>query len=251
MTRVKEIELQQMAPLREVSQKISQFLHKTLTSYLSPLTPLLAPNRVLGEYLEGFSRDRTPGADKAYALLEENYVKLCRDVFRLPSKLGSPVPAIKSKLDVYAWEYLYAVGGNASNTVTITSPTRWVMAYDLPFGLPNLIKSRRAGEKPAQDDTRQLIVNSLTLWMMMERSSAIKQLLGDLRFPVTVTTSQVSGNLPYIVVDAAVESFRPQDDLISMVCQLSGRPVFEELVDQEAINNIADPLKDKLRQFAG
>ena len=37
------------------SQKISTFLKETLTSYLSPLVPLMAPNRILGEYLEGFT----------------------------------------------------------------------------------------------------------------------------------------------------------------------------------------------------
>lgn len=251
MSRVKEIELSQMAPLRDVSQKIAQYLHQLITAYLAPISPLLAPNRVLGEYLEGFSRDRLPGADKAYAALEENYGALCRDVFRLPSKMRSPVPAIKSRLEVYPWEYIYNLGDDAGRPVTVTCPTRWVVAYDLPYTLSDLLKAKLAGEKPQPEETKQLIINSLVLWMMMERSAAIKKLLEDLRFPITVETSSASGNMPYIVVRAAVEAFRPQDDLINMVCQLSGRPVFEELVDLEAIETVPDPLVAALKELAG
>lgn len=247
MSRVKEIDLQQMAPLRDVSQKISQFLHQTLTSYLAPIGPLLAPQNVLGEHLEGFSRARVPGADQAYQELEQRFVSLCRDTFRLPSKLKSPVPAIKTRIDAYPWEYLHALGGDPARTITITSPTKWVLAYDHGYTLSNLVKSKLSGDKPQIDETKQLIINAVTLWMMMERSPGLKQLLGDLRFPVSVETSPVSGDLPYIVVDAAVECFRPQDDLITMVTQLSGRPVFEELVDLDAVEQIEDPLVTRLK----
>lgn len=251
MSRVKEIELPQMAPLREVSQKIAHALQQTLTGYIAPLSTLLAPQRILGEYLEGYQRERVHGADKAYAQLENHFVQLCRNTFKFPHKLHKPLAAIKTKLEVYPWEYLYQVGGNPDNTVTISSPVRWVLAYDNPYTLSSLIKAQRANEKPAMEDTKQLIINSVTLAMAMERAQGIKQLLSDLRFPVSVATSQVSGDLPFVVVDAAVESYRPQDDLINTVIQLSGRPVFEELVDLDEINAIRDPLAEKVRALAG
>jgi len=94
-----------------------------------------------------------------------------------------------------------------------------------------------------------MLVNTLTLWMMMERSRGIKKILGDLRFPVSVATSPVSGDLPYIVLTAATEAFRPQDDLINTVIQLSGRPAFEELVDPEAVAGIKDPMVEKITEL--
>lgn len=249
MTRVKEIELPKMAPLREVSQKIAQFLQQTLAGYITPMSPLLAAHRILGESLEGFQRERVPGADKAFAQLESQFVNLCRNTFKFPHKLRKPLPAIKTKLEVYPWEYLYEVGGDADNTITISSPVRWVLAYEHPYTLSSLIKAKLAGEKPQMEETKQLIINSVTMAMMMERSEGIKKILADLRFPVSVATSQVSGDLPYVVVDAPVESYRPQDDLITTVIQLSGRPVFEELVDLDEIGAIADPLADKIRDL--
>ena len=246
MSQVKEIDLAQMAPLRDVSQKISQHLQQTISGYLSPLAPLLAPNRVLGEHLTGYSRDRLPNADKNFAQLEERYVRLCQHTFRLPSKIRSPVPPIKLTLDVHPWEYLYEIG---DRTIIISSPVKWVLAYESPFGLSNLLRAKMAGEKPQPEETKQLIINSLTLWMMMERSRGIKQILEDLRFPVSVDTSPISGDLPYIVLTAATEAFRPQDDLINMVIQLSGRPAFEELVDPDAVANIRDPIVDKINEI--
>ncbi len=246
MSQVKEIDLAQMAPLRDVSQKISQYLQETLSGYLSPLAPLLAPNRVLGEHLQGYSRDRLPDADKNFAQLEERYVRLCQHHFRLPSKIRSPVSSIKTTLDVHPWEYLYEVG---DRTIIISSPVKWVLSYEFTYGLSNLLRAKLAGEKPQPDETKQMLVNTLTLWMMMERSRGIKKILGDLRFPVSVATSPVSGDLPYIVLTAATEAFRPQDDLINTVIQLSGRPAFEELVDPEAVAGIKDPMVEKITEL--
>jgi hypothetical protein len=36
-----------------------------------------------------------------------------------------------------------------------------------------------------------------------------------------------------------------------MVTQLSGRPVFEELVDPEAVRSLRDPLAEKLQELVG
>ena len=246
MSQVKEIDLGQVAPLRDVSQKISEFLHDTLTSYLAPVNPLLAPNRVLGEHLEGFSRERVPSADKNFVTLEQRYVKLCRDHFRLPSKIRSPVPAIKTGLEVYPWEYLYEVG---DRTIIISSPVRWVLAYDYTYTLSNLLRAKMAGEKPQPDETKQLIINTVTMWMMMQRSKGIQRILGDLRFPVSVETSPVTGDMPFVVISASVEAFRPQDELINTVIQLSGRPAFEELVDREAVESMPDPLLSRIKSL--
>ncbi len=246
MTRVKKIDLQQLAHLRDVSQKISSLLHQTLTGYLAPLSALLAPSRVLGEHLDGFSRERLPGADKCFAELQASYLRVCRDFFSLPAKLRSPVPAIKAGIEVYPLEYLYTLGGEGGRTIRITSPVSWVIAYDYPYTLSSLVKAQLAGEKPQPEETKQLLINSITMKMAFDRSEGIKAILTDLRFPVSVVTSPVSGDLPYTVVQAAVPSFRPQDELIQTVIQLSGKPVFEELVDLERVDSIIDPLQQSI-----
>lgn len=248
MAQVKEIDLQQMAPLRETSQKLSDFLKQSLSDYLSPLAALLAPGRVLGEYMEGGGKgERVRGAAESYAQVEERFEKIYRDHFQLPGHLISPVPAIKTKLKVYPWEYHYALGGNDAETVIISSPVRWVIAYDYPYTLNNLLRARQAGDKPQASESKQLVINTLTMWLALDRQAGVRRILEDLRFTITEERSPAAGDLPFMVATAALGSFKPQDEVIKTVTQLSGRPVFEELIDAEAVSGIKDPLADKLK----
>ena len=254
MSRVKEIDLQQMTHLRNITQKVSQFLQTNLEAYVYPLIPLLAPDKTLGEYMEGPARTTRTGyaekAEKALNLLTERYAAICRDTFSYPTKIPTPVPAIKTKLRIYPWEYLYALGDDPAQTISVFCPTQWVLAYDLPYTLSDLHKSSLAQEKPSAAEAKQLIINSLTLWISLERLPGVKKILEDLRFPVAVKTSTVTGELPFLVISSAVESFRPKDELIQMVTQLSGKRVFEELVDQEEIDRVQDSFVAKLKELA-
>lgn len=254
MSRVKEIDIQQMTQLRAITQRVCQFLQNSLEGYLLPLSSLLAPDKTLGEYMEGPARATRTSyaekAEKALNLLTERYAAICRDTFSYPPKLPTPVPAIKFKLKLYPWEYLHALDGDSARTIAVYSPTQWVLAYDLPYTLSNLHKASTSQEKPSPAETKQLIINTVTLWIGMERQPAVKQILEDLRFPVAVKSSSVTGELPFLVVSSVVESFRPKDDLIQMVTQLSGKPVFEELVDLDEINRVKDSFVDKLKELA-
>jgi hypothetical protein len=54
-----------------------------------------------------------------------------------------------------------------------------------------------------------------------------------------------------MVATSSLESFRPQDEVTKVVTQLSGRPVFEELIDPEAVRSLKDPLAEKLQALIG
>ena len=68
MTPVKEIDLQQLGHLRNISQKITQHLQRKLNDYLITVTPLLAPRKVLGQYMQSAFNDKVPGDDKNFRL---------------------------------------------------------------------------------------------------------------------------------------------------------------------------------------
>jgi hypothetical protein len=248
---VKDIDLEQMGHLRNVSQKIVQFLNTRLSAYLTTITPLFAPRKILGEFMESAYQERVPGADKNFAEIEKRYKAIARETFAMPSKLGTPLANIKNQLEVYPWEYLHQLDGDSSQTVRISSPVKWVMAYASGYTLSDLLEQRVQGEKHDIGDVKQLMLNSLTLWKLVEQSPEIAQLLGDLRFSVTIETATVSGELPYVVLTSDVPAFRPQDDLIRTVTQLSGKQVFEELIDVDAIADMFDPFKDKLQALRG
>jgi hypothetical protein len=250
VSHVKAIDLQKMAPLRNVSQKISQFLHKQISAYLVPFTPLLDPHRILGEFMESTVKERVPNSEKNFAFVEEQYKIISREPFAIPPRLTAPVATIKSKLELYPFEMLYALGDDAPQTISISSPVKWVLSYSSTVNLPRLIEAKLGGTKPEHNDLRHFLVASLVMYLAMDRSASIKQILEDLRFPVSVEKSPVTGELPLVVVSTPVPSFRPQDELISMVIQLSGKSAFAELIDVDEIDAIRDPFKDRIKDLA-
>lgn len=251
MDNIKEIDLEQMGHLRDASQQIMQFLNTRVSNYLATITPLFAPRKILGEFMESAYRERVPGADKNFAEIEKHYKGIARETFGMPSKLGTPLANIKNQLEVYHWEYLHQLDGDSSQTVRISSPVKWVMAYASGYTLSDLLEQRVQGEKPESGDVKQLMLNSLTMWRLIEQSPGIVQMLKDLRFSVSIESTPASGELPYVVLTSDVPAFRPQDDLIRTVTQLSGKQVFEELIDVDAIADMPDPFTEKLQELKG
>lgn len=251
MDNVKEIDLEQMGHLRDVSKKIMEFLDTRLSGYLSTIAPLFAPRKILGEFMESAYKERVPGADKNFARIEKRYKAIARETFGMPSKLGTPIANIKNQLEVYPWEYLHQLEGDGNETVRISSPVKWVMAYASSYSLADLLEQRVEGEKPDSSDVKQLILNSLTIWKLIDSSPDIVQLLEDLRFSVSIETAAASGDLPYVVLTADVPAFRPQDELIRTVTQLSGKQVFEELIDVDGLPGIVDPFTASLLELKG
>lgn len=246
MTKVKEIQLEQLTAMREISQKVSQALHKTLSAHLKTLTPLFAPRKVLGEYMESAFKDKVPGADKTFAKLEEQYKTLCQAPFDIPPKLSTPIPNIKNQLSLYPWCYPYAAG---TMELSVRSPVRWILGYTSPFDLSRLLQGHMSGEKPRYEDAKTLLLTSLTMAYLLEQSVGLKELIEGLNFSLTLERSSIAGALPFVVIAAPVSSFRPQDDMMKIVAQLSGTPVFEELVDVDEIEGLEHPFKTTLTQL--
>ena len=147
MENVKEIDLEQMGHLRNVSQKIAHFLNTRLSGYLTTITPLFAPRKILGEFMESAFREKVPGADKNFAEIEKKYKAIARETFGLPSKLGTPLANIRNEIEVYPWEYVYDLDGDSDQKVRISSPVRWVMAYSSDYSLSDLLEGAAEKEK--------------------------------------------------------------------------------------------------------
>jgi hypothetical protein len=244
MSTVKEIPLEKLTGMRELSQSISQYLHQTLSGHLKTLTPLFAPRKVLGEFMESAYKDKVPGADKTFAKIEAKYQELAQGPFELPSRLGTPVPNIQNQLVLYPWCYPYKIGSDM--VLNVRSPVRWILSYAAGYDLARLLENRLANEKPRPEDLKALLLTSLTMATLLELSPGLKELIEGLAFDVALERSEISGALPLVVVTAPIDAFRPQDDMMKIVAQLSGRAAFEELVDIDGIAVLEHPLKARL-----
>jgi hypothetical protein len=245
----KNLDNQEFVKLRQVTEKIANFLNKRLTWHLDILKTLLTPRRLLGAYVKSAVMEDVPGSDKAFAELQERYAAVCETPFSLPRKLQTPLPPISTQLDASPFQYPLHFSGSGQKPVSITSPTRWILAYQSDCPL-NRLKAMVAGIEPRQpEDMRQAVINHLLPVVYMKQLADLKPLFEDLRYQVEIRELGDLGGLPVVVINAPLETFLPPDDFIFQITQLSGIAAFQEIIDSEAVEKIPDNLKAALKNL--
>src|SRR6185295_19024398 len=83
--------IQSLLVLRKLTRAIADTVRAQMTEYLTTLAPLLRPKLVLGDYIQGGSKESTRRADKAFKDLQALYegVSSTRP-FNLPRELTPP-----------------------------------------------------------------------------------------------------------------------------------------------------------------
>lgn len=244
MSTVKEIKMEDMTRLRELSRRVASSMSEDVNAYLKTLTLLFSPRKVLGEFMAGGDKGKVVGAEKNFSLIEEQYKAIMRDSFGYATKLSSIVPVVSSKLMLNSWESLEDFDGLR---LTITSPTKWVLGYESSVSMKELIQIHAEGGKLPQEKASTFVIAKLVMKCQLDNSKGLVRLIEGLGYKLTEEKlPSVTGELPHMVLHAPIESFRPQDDLVKMASQFSGSSTFEELIDEEAINALQNPLKDKL-----
>jgi hypothetical protein len=235
----------QLAELREKTERLSQYLSGRLKNHLATLYPILAPKRVFGKYL-GF-KEVISRADEAYTQLVEKYREVAGAPFDLRADLDDEaLSAMEHGIEAYPWEYTLQVKDKA---VTISSPVRWVITYRSDYSLAEM---RRLGatkgerRKPA---LRHFVVNAIASQIVFSHNPGAVQLLEDLRYDVRVEVGPGLGKLPLLTISSRISSFRPPDELILSAIRLSGVPAFIELVDPEAAGQVEDPLRQQVEKI--
>lgn len=246
----KSLDSQQFLKLRQSTEKIAQTLNKRLSSHLEVLRPLFLPKILLGAYIKTATPEDIPGADKAFASLQEKYAAICENPFGLPKKLPHPLPPISAQLESVPLEYSLYFEDSKDKPIRVTSPTKWIIAYGGGCPLSRL-RAMVTGVEPRQiEDMRQAIINHLTLVLFLQNFPALSQLFSDLRYEVEIKRLSDLGDLPVVVLKAPVQTFLPPDDFILQITQLSGIAAFQEIIDLEALATIPDPFKEMLQKLA-
>jgi hypothetical protein len=134
----KTITFEQLIDLREHTEKLAQFLHKELKTYLETLRPLFAPRRFLGKYAE--ANATVTGADKVFTQLQEQYARVCGKPFSLLPELDAEALSdVENRLELFSLEYTYeATSERETKTIIMTSPVRWVLVYNFGHTLSQL-----------------------------------------------------------------------------------------------------------------
>lgn len=244
---IKEIQMDQMSKLRDLSRNVANFLSEEITAFTKTLALLFSPRKVLGEFMSGGGKDKVIGAQNNFSVIEERYKSVMREAFGYSVKLSSVVPAISSKVTLNNWEYIEDIGGSK---ITFTAPTQWVLGYDNSLTLERLLESKLQGKSLTQEEISNFVITKLVLQRLFEIAPNLTRIYTGLGYKVEQRTMpDVSGSLTYIVLAGPVASFRPQDDMVKMATQFSGSESFAELVDEESIEQIENRVKDGLAQY--
>ena len=77
-----------------------------MTDYLSTLTPLLKPSALLGDYIQGGSKENTRKAEKVYKEVQALYEAIApTKPFSLPRELSTPLNFPAATLEITPVEY--------------------------------------------------------------------------------------------------------------------------------------------------
>ncbi len=247
----KSLDNQEFFRLRQVTEKIGNALGKRLAGHLETLSPLFVPRKLLGTFIKSAVVEDVPRSDKAFAEMQERFAAVAEKPFGLPKKLSPPLPALSSQLDAAQYVYPLSVGTGGEKPVSVTCPVRWILSFksDCPLGR---LRGMVAGtETRNPEEMRTALLSHLALVVYLKQFPFLVGLLEDLRYRVEVRELPDLGNLPVVMVAASLETFLPPDDFILQVTQLSGISAFQEIISNEAIDTIPDPLKDSLRVLVG
>jgi hypothetical protein len=237
---------QELIALRRLTVAVSKLLGEQVRAYLSTLAPLLRPRAVFGEYVQGSTKESARGADVAFKDLQGVYASVAAaPPFNLPGELTPPVEVISTALELTPFEYRHAASaGDAEKKVVVTSPLKWTLNYS-GFGLGRL-RELVATRDRASRELKEHLLHMLILHVVVTRQEGVARILETLHFPIKSETVEGLGRLPVTYITSAVSTGLPPDAVIIESTEVSGRDVFEEVVEVDDIVKLHDPLKERL-----
>jgi hypothetical protein len=241
-----EYTIQRLLVLRKLTRAVADLLRGQLKDYVSTITPLLRPRSVLGEHVHGI-RETAPGQEKAIQELQNAYKSLAGSKsFNLPKDLTTPLELLSASPEISSTGYSYEVKTDSeTKVIKVTTPLKWVLNYS-SFAPQRLLGILTGQAAVVGDEVQQCVLHQLVMHVTMTRQPGLIQLMESLRFPVTSGRLPELGDLPVTFISSAISTVRPPDAVIVESTEISGMPVFEEIVNVDEIVQLSNPLKDRL-----
>jgi hypothetical protein len=242
--------IQKILKLRKLTRAIADLLRGQLTDYLSTLTPMLRPRSILGEYIQGGTKETVRGSEKAFLQLQRLYTTVANTKpYSLLTELRSPIQIDSTAIEITPMEYAHVANGDGqSKKMTIVTPLKWAVTYSgfSPSKLEDLIANRNR----MNEETYRFVLHYSVLHVVLNSYPGLPRMLEALRFPLSFERLPQFGELPVSCISSRVSTIRPPDNLIIESTEISGQATFEEVVSLDDLRNLEDPLKAQLAEIA-
>lgn len=237
---------QKLLTLRKLTRTTGEIVSNQMKEYITTLTPLFRQRAVFGDHIQGNGKETVKGAEQAFKELQNLYEAIATVApFRLPKELNSPLMQMTSSLELTPWEYIHiAKTDKESKAITVTCPFKSIITYTgySPQRLRELLTNPNRNDGELQ----QFVLHYLTMHIVISKQPGLTQILNTLHFPLASNQLSNFGALPITYMTSSVSSSLPPDALVIESTELSGKDVFEELIDIDDIANLRDPFKERL-----
>jgi hypothetical protein len=251
-TAAEELKTDQLLQLHNLTRDVAKFCGTQLRGYLEAIAPLFRPRRILGDHMEGSGREPVVGEDQTLAELKELYQRICTRPFELRRELALPLESVSTQIQLHEWEYVHeAATARERKPITVVAPLTWVLAYPSTYSLSMLRQVIAGKQERDQESVRSFVLRACLMHLLFLKQPGLKLLLEGLRYRVEVRNSPQLGELPLVTVSAPLATMRLSDEHLLVATGLSGRAVFQEVLDRPQVQSIHDPFKEEIAAILG
>src|SRR5262249_7599044 len=218
--------IQSLLALRKLTRAITDAVRVQMTEYLKTLTPLMRPQVVLGEYIQGGQKEPARKADKAFKDLQTLYETVApARPFHLQRELNPPLDLPRVGLEITPLDYVHtAQDGSASRKIKVRCPLTWVLTYtDFP---PTKLQELLENKTRDASEVQRFVLTYLVLHLLTTQDAALMQIFNALHFPITSTKLPQFGELPVTRIGIPVGTIRPSDAVVIQSAELTGMDAF-------------------------
>ncbi|WP_445619168.1 hypothetical protein ACUN8C_10480 [Kushneria sp. Sum13] len=228
---------------RKRTRVISDLLRTKASDHLSTLAPLVRPQPLFGEYLQGAPRGSGRESQhhfKAFRTLFDKHAGA--QPFNLMNELDIPLNVTSSTPTLFALEYDLAL--TTDERISVSSPVRWVVGY-ASFE-PSRFREVIGDPNRSNAELQRFLVHYLMLFHCFSKAEGLGRLLRDLRFPISFQRLEGFGDLPFCIMGSPIDATLPDESIIRQSTEISGSQSFEELIDEDALDTMQDDLREQL-----
>ena len=235
--------------LRKLTRAIADTARAQLTEYLTTLTPLLQPQGIFGDYIQGAQKETSLKAEQAFKDLKAIYETAApAKPLNLRRELSPPFSFTNLNLEITPLDYVHtAETETGPRRITVRSPLTWTLTYGgfAPNRLQEVLDQKLRG-----DELQRFILSYILISVVLKYRPGVTQMLEGLHFPVTPTTSSDFGELPVTRIGIGISTMRPSDAIVVESAELTWMDAFEEVVNVAEIGRLPDPFKERLLDLA-
>jgi hypothetical protein len=234
---------------RKLTRAIADAVRAQLTEHLSILTPLLWPQTVFGDHVQGTQREPSHKADQAFKELQALYDAVAPvKPFNLRRELTPPLTFVNPSLELTPLDYTYAaVTPAGAKQITIRSPLTWTLTYE---GFSPARLQEALDQKVRGDELQRFILSYLLIHLVTTHRPGVMTILKGLHFPFGTHLVPEFGDLPMTRIEFEISTERPSDAVVLESAELTGMDAFEEVVNADDVSMLRDSMKERLTELA-